>query len=342
MNGEIAALAIVDEKTMALSPAALMPDAADEDDAKDARRKMEKMLEEGPGSYAFFHGTKLRPNHARQLREAVGQIVRDERFRRAGMEPALAMALSQLPVRARSVVLTPTGEKKSNEALTMILPFIFMMLIYMGSMTGGQYLFYGTLEEKSSRVMEVILSAISARELLIAKLIGQGMVGLSVLAIYGALGLAAADRFGFASLIPTDILPWVIVYFVMAYALIGSMMLAVGSAVTEIREAQALFTPVTLLIILPFLLIMPIMNNPGSVVARVFSFFPPTTPYVMVMRMSQPSHVIPTWELIATAVVGFLGVGVVVWAAAKIFRVGVLMYGKPPGLVELVKWVRLA
>jgi ABC-2 type transport system permease protein len=341
-GGEIIALAVIDEKTMALSPAALRLDVGDREENEDARDKMKKFLEEGPGSYAFYHGTRLRPDHGRQLKTAVEQMVRDERFRRAGMEPNMALALSRLPIQPRSIVITPEGEKKSNDALTIMLPLIFMMLIFVSSMTGGQYLMMGTLEEKSSRVMEVILSAISPRELLIAKLIGQGLVGLSVLAIYGLLGMGIASKFGAAAQIPMSILPWAILYFIMAYTLIGSMMLAVGSAVTEIREAQALYTPITIVIILPMLLMVPIMQNPGGIVARVFSYFPFTTPYVMVMRLAQPSHVVPLWELIATSVVGILGVLFMVWIAAKIFRIGVLMYGKPPSLMELIKWVRLA
>jgi ABC-2 type transport system permease protein len=74
----------------------------------------------------------------------------------------------------------------------------------------------------------------------------------------------------------------------------------------------------------------------------VFSYFPPTTPFVMVMRLSSPAHPVPVWELALSIVVGFAGVGVAVWFAAKVFRVGVLMYGKPPSLLTLIKWVRYA
>lgn len=342
-SDEVLAVVKIDERTMALDPALMLPPVgADEekDPAKKLREKVEK--EGGPGSYDFIQGTKIRPDHARMIREAVERSVKDERYRRAGVDPMAVRALSHLPVTARNIVVTETGERTSNEVITRLLPFIFMMLIYMSAMTGGNYLFYGTLEEKSSRVMEVILSAVSARELLIGKLIGQGLVGMAVLGIYGGLGVAAADRFNVLSQVPTDLLPWAIVYFVMAYALIGSLMLAVGSAVNEIREAQALFTPITIMIILPFMLMIPVMQNPGSILARAASFFPPTTPYVMVMRMSQPSHVIPLWEMLATIAVGFAGVAITVWAAAKIFRVGVLMYGKPPSFGTLLKWIRYA
>lgn len=342
-TGEILALVTLDEVTMALDPSKLAPPPEAEDKDDPSRRGVTSTPDAaGPGTYEFVQGAALRPDHARTLRSTVERVVRDERYRRAGVDPTTVRALSQLPVQARSVVVTDAGERTSNDALTRLLPLIFMMLIYMAAMTGGNYLFYGTLEEKSSRVMEVILSAVSARELLIGKIIGQGLVGLAVLGIYGGLGMAAASRFGVLGQVPVAILPWALVYFLMAYCLIGALMLAVGSAVTEIREAQALFTPITIIIILPFMLMFPIMQNPGSVLARATSFFPPTTPYVMVMRLSQPSHVIPLWELIATTVVGFLGVGVVIWAAAKVFRVGILMYGKPPSFMGLLKWVRQA
>lgn len=343
-DASVLAVIRLDERTMALDPSLFISSTPTGDGEDDSAGDLRKQLREngGPGTYEFLQGTKLRPDHARMIRESVERIVKDERYRRQSIDPLTVKTLSQLPVVARSTVVTDTGERTANDGLTAVLPFIFMMLIYVAAMTGGNYLFYGTLEEKSSRVMEVVLSAVSARELLIGKLIGQGLVGLAVLGIYAGLGVAAADRFGLLQQLPLGLLPWLLIYFVIAYCLIGSLNLAIGSAVTEIREAQALYTPVIILVMMPFLLIAPIMRDPGSLLARVFSFFPPTTPYVMVMRLSQPSHVIPLWELIATVIVGILGVMVSVWVAAKIFRVGVLMYGKPPSLMGLLKWVRQA
>lgn len=361
---EVLAVVTIDERTLELNPQALVDwqkkrfegsrkddpsrrfekKAGESDAEAKARNKSpeEASAATAPGSYEFVQGTKLRPDHADDLRAAIGDVVKDERYRRANVNPLMAKLLGQLPVEAKSIVMTETGERQSNQVLTRLLPFVFLMLIYIAAVTGGQYLMLGTLEEKGSRVMEVILSACSARELMIGKLIGQGLVGLAVLGMYAAVGSGIAGRFGVLTQIPTSILPWMIFYFLLAYFFIGALMLAVGSAVTEIREAQALYTPITIVIVMPFMLMIPIMQNPGSLLARIFSFFPPTTPYVMVMRMSQPSHVIPVWELIATAVCGLLGVAATVWMAAKIFRIGVLMYGKPPSLMELVKWVRLA
>lgn len=331
VSNEVLAVARITEE-------ALQPRAP----AFDEQGKAKPEANGGPGTYEFIQSQTLRPDHADQLRGAINNAIQDERMRRAGIDPNKVREVQRSYPMAQTKVVTASGERKANEGLTRFLPLIFMMLIYIAAITGGQYLMMGTLEEKSSRVMEVILSAVSSRELLIGKLFGQGLVGLAVLGIYSAVGIAAADRFNVVGQLPMNVLPWAVVYFLIAYALLGSMMLAVGSAVTEIREAQALYTPITMSIIIPFLLIMPIMENPGSVLARIASFFPFTTPYAMVMRLSQPSHHVPLWELIATTASGLLGVTIMIWAASKIFRVGVLMYGKPPSLLGLLKWIRYA
>jgi len=321
-GGEYKGLVVVDENSIGLGA------------AEAAKR----------GTYEFVQPTELRPSHADKIKDAVRDAVREERFSRAKIDPLVVDSLNALKIQPDSIVVTKDGkEKAANEGATRILPIIFFFLVYMGSMYGGSYLFYGTLEEKSSRVVEVLLSAVSVKELLLGKFLGQGLVGLTVLVIYGGLGLAVASKFPTVfDQIPMHLLPWVIVYFLIAYGMFGALMLAVGSAVSEIREAQALFTPITMLIVVVYVSIFPVMQNPGSVISRVLSYFPPTTPFVMVMRLSQPSHVVPTWELFTTMGAGIIGVIIAFWAAAKVFRVGILMYGKPPNLMTLWKWIRYA
>ena len=119
-------------------------------------------------------------------------------------------------------------------------------------------------------------------------------------------------------------------------------MAAAGSAVSDMREAQSLISPIMMLLMIPMFMIFPISQNPTGVVAMVASFIPPLTPFMMVLRMCQPGVEIPTWELIATTVVALGGVAFMVFAAVKIFRVGVLMYGKPPSFWGLLKWIRYA
>ncbi|TVQ74864.1 MAG: ABC transporter permease [Phycisphaeraceae bacterium] len=294
-------------------------------------------------TFRFAHAEDLDSDHVRALRSAVAQIAQNERFRRAGMDVAMVRAIDRSQPEPQTTVVTSRGEERESRAeFQRMMPFIFMMLLFTAAVTGGQYLLMGTLEEKGSRVMEVLLSAISPMQLLIAKLVGQGLVGLTILVMYTGLGLLLADRFNLLQLIPMAQVGWMVIYFLIAYAFLGAMMVAVGAAVTEIREAQALYAPITFSMILPFVLMFPIIENPASIWARIFSYFPPTTPFVMVMRLSQPAYPVPLWEILATIVVGFAGVVLVTIAAAKIFRVGVLMYGKPPSMLTLLKWLREA
>ncbi|MEM1423993.1 MAG: ABC transporter permease [Planctomycetota bacterium] len=294
----------------------------------------------GVGRFRIVHRKNLDPDYVSIIRSELSRIVQRERYRSAGIDPDLVRGYeTQRPIADTRMVDDDGEEEDSTATAQRIIPIAFFMLLYISVLTGGNYLFMGTLEEKGSRVMEVLLSAVSPINLLVGKLVGQGLVGLTVLSIYLTLGLLAADRFGFLSAIPMDALPWMLPYFLMAYLFFGALFVAVGSAVTEVREAQSLFAPVTFLIILIFVILFPIMDNPGAPIARVMSYFPPATPFVMVMRMSQPSHIVPLWEVLATSVVGVLGVLGTIWIAAKIFRVGVLMYGKPPSFGTLLKWV---
>ncbi len=298
----------------------------------------------GPSQYRIDRAPSLDPDYLGEIEQAVHRVVQDTRYIQSDIDPATVMLIAQNPPQALTTLVTEDGDKAGpNAELVRFLPFIFMMLIYASVLTGGNYLLMGTLEEKSSRVMEVLLSAVSPTQLLIGKLIGQGLVGLTVVGIYGGVGIAAADQFNFLQFLPSGLqIVWMALYFFMAYFFLGAMMVAVGAAVTELREAQALYAPITFSLIVPFVLMFAIMDNPGGVIARIFSFFPPTTPFVMVMRLSQPSHTVPLWEIGLSMLVGFAGVALMVWVAAKIFRIGVLRYGKPPTLIGLLKWVREA
>jgi ABC-2 type transport system permease protein len=297
-----------------------------------------------PSRYRIDRAPSLDPDYLGQIQQAVHRSIQDLRYEQAGIDPATVMLIAQNAPSAITTLVTQDGDTAGpNAELVRFLPFIFMMLIYASVLTGGNYLLMGTLEEKGSRVMEVLLSAVSPTQLLIGKLIGQGLVGLTVVGIYGGVGIAAANQFNYLAVLPSGMqIVWMALYFFMAYFFLGAMMVAVGAAVTELREAQALYAPITFSLIVPFVLMFAIMDNPGGMVARIFSFFPPTTPFVMVMRLSQPSHTVPLWEIGVSMLVGFAGVALMVWIAAKIFRIGVLRYGKPPTLVGLLKWVREA
>lgn len=293
-----------------------------------------------PGSgFELIHSPSLKTELIGAVRGGFADAIVNTRVREAGYDPGEVRALMAAP-EARTTTVTETGEAGSNEIVQKLVPVVFMFLLWTAVFTGGQYLLMSTIEEKSSRVMEVLLSACTPMQLMSGKILGQGLVGLTILAMYGGAGLLAAGQFDILELIPLSNLVWLGVYFVMAYFMIAAMMAAIGSAVTEMREAQSLMGPIMTILMLPLFVWFLIMDNPNSVFSRVTSFFPPTTPFVMTLRLSQTGHEVPMWEIIATTIVGFAGVIFLVWAAAKIFRLGVLMYGKPPTLLGLLKWLR--
>jgi ABC-2 type transport system permease protein len=132
-----------------------------------------------------------------------------------------------------------------------------------------------------------------------------------------------------------------LVYFVLAYFMFASMMAAIGAAVNDLREAQSLMTPVMLFSMVPYFFFMPVIRAPNSALSTTLSFIPPISPFIMIMRIATPEPV-PAWQIAASILVNLLGVIFLLWFAAKVFRVGLLMYGKPPNLRTLIRWVRMA
>jgi ABC-2 type transport system permease protein len=280
------------------------------------------------------------------LRRAVGRgivdtrLATDARLKSGGLSPEDIRALMDTPS-PRPISLSKDGEKKSLGPLQLMIPFAFMILLMMSVMTGGAYLMTAVVEEKGSRVMEVLLSAVSPMQLMVGKIIGQMCVAMLMLCVFGGLGVAGLVAAAAVDLVPVYKLAWLIVYFFLAFFVIASMMAAVGSAVNEMREAQTLQTPVMAIVMLPWLLVMPISRAPNSGLATALSFVPGLSPFVMVIRLGG-SDPIPTWQYPATVALGLATAVFAAWAAAKIFRIGVLMYGKPPDFRTLVRWVRMA
>jgi ABC-2 type transport system permease protein len=223
----------------------------------------------------------------------------------------------------------------------MLIPGAFMLLMLMGVMTGGQYLLTTTIEEKSSRVVEVLLSAVSSVELMTGKIVGQMAVGLTLLLVYNAVGIVALFAFEQLDLIDGPTIAWMFVFFALAYFMFASIMAAIGSAVNELREAQALMTPVMLLVMIPYFFFLPVTRDPSSVLSTTLSFIPPISPFIMIMRVASATPP-PLWQVLAAVAVNAVAVLAFVWFAAKVFRVGLLMFGKPPNLATLIKWVRMA
>jgi ABC-2 type transport system permease protein len=292
------------------------------------------------GAFQLYTRAKLDARVQALIRAQAREAVIQARLKASGQDPARVRALMRMDI-PDAVAVTSEGEKKTSELQQMMLPLAFMMLLWISVFTGGQFLLTSTIEEKSNRIMEVLLSAVSPMQLMTGKIIGQMAAGLLILTVYSGLGIIGLIVAARMDLIEWQNLLFLGIFFFIAFFLIASMMAAVGAAVTDIHEAQTLMTPIMIVVMLPMLLMMPIIWNPDSTLATVMSFIPPINPFVMVLRLSSSSPP-PLWQTLLSIGVGVVAVLIMLKAAAKVFRIGVLMYGKPPNFATLIRWVRMA
>jgi ABC-2 type transport system permease protein len=290
--------------------------------------------------YEIFVAPRLDVEVQDDIRDQASKAIIDARLEKAGLNAGEIRALIARP-QASTKTVTKEGERKTNQAAAILVPGAFMMLIWISVFTSGQYLLAGTIEEKSNRVMEVLLSAASPTQLMLGKILGKGAVGALVMLLYGSAGILALIAATLSHLLDWNVVLLVAVYFVIAYMTIACLFAAVGAAVTEVTEAQSLLGPIMMILIIPMMLWMPILRNPNSGFATAVSFVPLVNPFVMVLRIAG-SEPIPAWQIPVSIAVGILTVVVMVWLCAKIFRVGVLMYGKAPNFATLLKWIRMA
>ena len=292
------------------------------------------------GAYDLYIREKLDDRIVDELQDALRSSIRAARVRAMGLDPKEIAQLQFIPrVKARAV--TAEGERENTEILNLLLPAAFMMLLFISTFTGGQYLMTTVIEEKSNRVVEVLLSAVSPLELMTGKILGQLAVGLLLLGLYAGMGGAGLVAFSMVGLIDPMLIVYLVIFFFIAYFFIGALMAAIGAAVNDIREAQTLLTPVMVITMVPWLLWAPISRNPNSLFATITSLLPPINPYVMLLRLTSSTPP-PFWQVLLSILIGVLSVIVAVWIAAKIFRIGILLHGKPPSFGTLLRWIRMA
>jgi len=290
------------------------------------------------GSYDLFVRSKLDDRLTDEIGDGVRDAIIGARIRRSGLDRRQVEALTNVD-RVPSRTVTTAGEGRTNELLNQLIPAALLGLLLMSVLMSGQYLLTTTVEEKSNRVVEVLLSAVSPMELMVGKILGQFTVGLLVLALYLGLGVIALLSFASLGLLDPTLIAFLLLFYLLAYLSVGAFMAAIGSAVNEMREAQGLMTPVMMIIMIPWFLWMPISRDPNSLLATVLSFVPPVSNFVIMLRLASSTPP-PLWQTLLAIVAGAAGVYASLWFAARVFRIGLLMYGKPPNLATLIRWAR--
>lgn len=282
---------------------------------------------------------------SRWLRATLEDEIVKRRFDRAGIDEALVARLTAHPTLSefalveRNAAGGVTVEREVDEIEQFGVPFFFLLLMFMSVMTIAQHLINSVIEEKMSKISEVLLGSVSAFQLLAGKLLGVVGVSLALSIVYLAGGIYAVYSFGRSDLVDPALIAWFLVFLVSAALMFGSLFLALSSACSDLKDAQSMLQPAMLLVIFAYIASFLVIRAPDSTMAVVLSFVPPVTPFAMILRLALPPGP-PLWQLVLSVAL-LVGMTVlVVWAAGRIFRVGLLMQGKPPNLPELYRWIR--
>jgi len=277
-------------------------------------------------------------------------IIQEKRFKNNDIDFDLAQSIIK-PIVFNEKQISRSGKEEKVKTQDMVrqwVPIAFVYLLWIAVFTVAQMLLTNTVEEKSNRIIEVLLSSVSPLELMSGKVLGIAATGLTivlswVITIFAALkivpsmlvanltmnlAVVVGDPFFLASFV---------VYFLLGYLLYAAILVAMGSICNSLKEAQNLMGPVMLLLMIPLLSMVPIGKDPNGTLAQIMSFFPPFTPFVMMNRAAGPPEL---WEYIATTALLVIAIAVAFWMAAKVFRVGILMTGKPPKLREIIRWIK--
>jgi len=226
-----------------------------------------------------------------------------------------------------------------REAARFIVPYAFTILLSAAIFISASYLLRGIADEKENRVIEVILSSVSAEDLLRGKLIGLAGVGLTQVGIW--IGLAAIPAmYIFATIVNLSaaVLIGVILFFALGFGLYAALMAGLGALGTSYRESQQIAGIVSFGAVFPYLLIPALIDAPNGALARALSYIPFTAPTTMVLRVSATD--VPPWDLALSAGLILLSIWLVMKLSAKLFRFGLLIYGKRPTVRETLRWLR--
>jgi ABC-2 type transport system permease protein len=283
------------------------------------------------------------------LAQRVSQVVERWRLRQAGYDAAKIDALVR-PLGVQTVRISATGSRAEGGAPGFFLAFVLFFMLYMGILLYGNQVMQGVLEEKGSRIIEVLTAAVKPTELMLGKLGGICLVALTQLAIWAAAIAVVTTPGVLAAMIamPEMALPvlppalWLnfFLLFLCGFFLFATFYAMLGAAFNSLQEAQQLAGLPAIFVVAPAVFMVQVINDPDSALSVGLSLVPPLTPLVMMLRIA--TRMPPLWQLLAAYGLCAAAIAFMIWICARVYRVGILMYGKKPTLQEIWRWVRYA
>jgi ABC-2 type transport system permease protein len=297
-------------------------------------------------SVAEYHGRNVSNfEELRHIDDAVEDAVVGTRLTGAGLAPDRVRALTRKPD-LKTIRVTAQGLREDRRGMAFVLAFMLVSLLYTSLAIWGAAIMNGVLEEKTNRVVEVMVSSVSPDTLLSGKLLGVGAAGLTQLMAWaltmGLIGIYVGSGAvaGGASVpeVGVGVLVAFVLFFLLGFFLYGSLYAAVGAAVNSMQEAQNLILPLMMPVILAMMFFPMVLRSPDSTLAVALSLVPLLAPLLMFLRISVLMP--PMWQVALSIGLTVLTIWGVVWMASRIYRVGILMYGKRPTFPEILRWVR--
>ena len=286
----------------------------------------------------------------------VRQNLLDMRLEKEGIDPGRVATLTAVKLNMKTDKISDKGIEAGGGMSSVVFGYLIAFILYFMIAIYGQNILRGVMEEKTTRVAEVVISSVKPDALLAGKILGVGSVALTQVFVWIAGGVAIYAfrgqifaKFGIPAAttmsvtmptVPLAVGLALLLFFIFGFMFYASLFAAVGAMVSNQEDVQQAQMPVMLLLVGSVIFMTPVLTNPASTLAKVMSWLPFSAPIIMPMRMSLISI---SWTELAATLAGLVVACLVaIWVSARIYRVGLLMYGKRPSWGELVRWIRMA
>ncbi|HKG11921.1 MAG TPA: ABC transporter permease [Pyrinomonadaceae bacterium] len=301
------------------------------------------------GGEAVYYSRNVADQFTRgHVEDALTRAARDARLEERGIRPEVMRAVNQ-PLKMKTAKAGGGAGEAEDKGEGFALVFGAGFLIYLSILLYGQMVLGAVIEEKETRIAEILFSSMRAFPLMLGKLIGVSLVALTQLALWG-LAFVLFSLYGVATLasqgvpidynlhVPASAFAYLVLFFVLGYFLYASLYALVGSMVTTAQEGGQLAMPIIFMLVAAFYLVFPVMRGPDSPFAFWVSMVPFFAPITMLVRIMTQTP--PGWQIALSLAIGFATVALLVWLAGRVYRVGMLMYGKRATIPEVLKWIR--
>jgi ABC-2 type transport system permease protein len=291
---------------------------------------------ESTGHFQYYSDTVTDPGALGRIEERVGDVLARKKAASFGLDAGSIDSLLR-SVEMKTFQVSREGGREADFSAVYLRAVTLVLILFFALLPTGQILMRSVIEEKSNRVIEVLLSSVTPRELMVGKIFGLGAVGLTLLGVWAVCALVLVWKGG-ASPWDARLVLTFLMYFIPGYFFYAAVLASIGSICTSERDAQPFLTPISLMLVFPLIIGILIAQSPDHLLARVLSFVPFFTPSLMLFRhaIREPA----VWETVATWCTLVLSAGIMIAASARIFEIGILLTGKRPTIPEVLRWLR--